>query len=301
MLKHFFWAMCLFFNSNLYSMEKVEQALLQSKSVEQVESFSRFIFEFEIKSDLFQSIYDATKNIELAQYLSDSFQSEFTSAKGLKLPVQMYIEAEGISDSSDADKMVSFKKVINVKLVVGKAAIEKRLQVNMEDFKEELVAKALVDNNRDLVYPVKHKRISSPFLLARRHPVKRGRVQPHRGVDFTAPAGTPVYPAKDGVIVAMGRTKAKGKYILIEHNDGKKTTYDHLKKFQKGLRLFDSVTIDDQIGEVGRTGFTTGAHLHFGLIDEEGYYIDPTHYFAETPALETIDPDLQAIELETEE
>jgi len=282
-------------------MEKIEQVLLYSKNAEQSASSSKFIYEFEVKDELLQSIYSETQNIELAQYLSDAFQNEFTSTKGLKLPVQIYIEAEGVADPIDDKKMEKFEKVFNVKLIVGKAAIEKKLLMNMENFKEELVAKGLVDNNRDLVYPVKHKRISSPFLLARRHPVKRGRVQPHRGVDFTAPAGTPVFPAKDGVIVAMGRTKAKGKYILIEHNDGKKTTYDHLKKFKKGLRLFDSVTIDDQIGEVGRTGFTTGAHLHFGLIDEEGLYIDPTNYFAEIPDLENVDSDIQAIELETEE
>ena len=89
-------------------------------------------------------------------------------------------------------------------------------------------------------------------------------------------SGTPVYPALEGEVIAIGRARAKGKFVLIQHDNGYQTTYDHLKKFKKGLRVGMHVEMDDQIGEVGRTGYATGAHLHFGVIFE-GYYTNPIY------------------------
>jgi murein DD-endopeptidase MepM/ murein hydrolase activator NlpD len=96
-------------------------------------------------------------------------------------------------------------------------------------------------------------------------------------VDFSAKSGTPVHPALDGEIISIGRARAKGKFVLIRHSNGFESTYDHLRKFKKGLRVGMHVTINDLIGEVGRTGYATGAHLHFGIL-KNGLYVNPIDY-----------------------
>ncbi|MGZ3809529.1 MAG: M23 family metallopeptidase, partial [Bacteriovorax sp.] len=169
-------------------------------------------------------------------------------------------------------------RIAYARLIVGSALVEKELRLDPTTNLETLVNKLPELEDRQFLSPVKAERISSQFNLARRHPVKRRRIQPHNGVDFTAKSSTPVYPALEGVVIAMGRARAKGKFILIEHYNGMKSTYDHLRKFQKGLRIGDYVEVGDQIGEVGRTGYATGSHLHFGLLNEDGLYVNPILY-----------------------
>ncbi len=160
-------------------------------------------------------------------------------------------------------------------MFVGKAVSERVLQQDLETLSWNLLPLDPAKNEKPFYAPVKMSRVSSLFNLARKHPVKR-RIQPHNGIDFVAKSGTPVYPALDGVIIAIGRAKAKGKFILIEHDNGYQTTYDHLRKFTKGLRVGSKVDLNEQIGEVGRTGYATGAHLHFGVL-RDGLYVNPIY------------------------
>ena len=109
--------------------------------------------------------------------------------------------------------------------------------------------------------PVDGARISSGFGL-RRHPIL-GYNKMHKGVDFAAPSGTPIYAAGDGVIEKIGPWSSFGNYIRIRHRNGIKTAYAHLKGFKKGLRVGSRVKQRDVIGYVGTTGRSTGPHLHY--------------------------------------
>ena len=59
----------------------------------------------------------------------------------------------------------------------------------------------------------------------------------HRGVDFAAPRGTPVYAAGSGRIVKKGRNGAYGNYIRVRHNSKFQTAYAHLSRFKRGIRI----------------------------------------------------------------
>ena len=112
--------------------------------------------------------------------------------------------------------------------------------------------------------PVDGARLTSRYGR-RRHPVLRF-TRMHRGVDFAAARGTPVYAAGNGRIVYRGRNGSFGKYIKIRHNSQYKTAYAHLRSFRRGVTSGSRVKQGQIIGYVGSTGTATGPHLHFEVI-----------------------------------
>ena len=110
--------------------------------------------------------------------------------------------------------------------------------------------------------PLQYSRISSGFSYARRHPVTR-RVQPHTGVDYAAPAGTPVMTIGDGVVTSRRNEGAGGNVVRIRHNSVYSTAYLHLSRYASGLKVGQRVRQGEVIGYVGSTGRSTGPHLDF--------------------------------------
>ena len=111
--------------------------------------------------------------------------------------------------------------------------------------------------------PLKYNRVSSKFTYHRKHPVT-GKVKAHTGVDFAAPAGTPVRSIGDGRVISAGwTTTGGGNVIKIEHNQTYRTGYLHLQSFAKGIKAGVRVKQGQVIGYVGNTGVSTGPHLDF--------------------------------------
>lgn len=110
--------------------------------------------------------------------------------------------------------------------------------------------------------PLSYSRISSGYSNARRHPVTR-KVQPHTGVDYAAPTGTPVMSIGDGVVTSVKYEGAGGNTVRIRHNSVYSTAYLHLSKYAKGLKAGQRVRQGEVIGYVGSTGRSTGPHLDF--------------------------------------
>ncbi len=112
--------------------------------------------------------------------------------------------------------------------------------------------------------PVDGARISSGFGL-RMHPVL-GYTKMHKGMDFAAPTGTPIYAAGNGVVEKCGPFSSYGNYVRIRHNASMKTAYAHMSRFAPGIRSGQKVRQGQVIGYVGRTGRVTGAHLHYEVL-----------------------------------
>ncbi len=121
--------------------------------------------------------------------------------------------------------------------------------------------------------PVKFSRISSVFNPKRRHPVLN-TIRAHRGVDYAAPSGTPVYAAGAGRVQFRGVKGGFGNVVELAHSGKIVTRYGHLSRFAKNLKNGQRVAQGELIGYVGSTGLATGPHLHFEFI-EGGVYIDP--------------------------
>lgn len=115
--------------------------------------------------------------------------------------------------------------------------------------------------------PVDGARMSSGFGM-RRHPVL-GYNKMHKGVDFAAPIGTPIYAAGDGTVELAGRRGSYGNYVRIRHNGTIKTAYAHMHKFAKGIKPGARVKQGDVIGYVGATGRATGPHLHYEVLKSD--------------------------------
>lgn len=120
--------------------------------------------------------------------------------------------------------------------------------------------------------PIDGARLSSGFGR-RRHPVL-GYTRMHRGLDFAASRGTPIYAAGDGVIEFAGRNSGYGNYVRIRHNTTYKTAYAHLNGFAKGVRSGRRVRQGEVIGYVGTTGLSTGPHLHYE-VHKNGQQVNP--------------------------
>lgn len=122
--------------------------------------------------------------------------------------------------------------------------------------------------------PLKYTRISSKFSKARLHPVYKV-YRPHHGVDYAAPAGTPVHAVADGTVTFRGWDRGGGgNTIKIKHAGNLETGYLHLKNFAKGISVGTRVSQGQLIGYVGSTGASTGPHLDF-RIKKNGTPIDP--------------------------
>ncbi|WP_264435217.1 M23 family metallopeptidase [Coxiella endosymbiont of Dermacentor marginatus] len=117
---------------------------------------------------------------------------------------------------------------------------------------------------RFLSAPLQHyKRISSYFSYHRYDPVLH-KIQPHLGVDFAAPLGAPIKSIGEGQIIFMGCKGGYGRTIKIRYNHHYLALYGHMLRFAK-LHLHEWVHTGQVIGYVGKSGWATGPHLHFGF------------------------------------
>jgi len=134
------------------------------------------------------------------------------------------------------------------------------------DAKGQSVRKALLRT------PIDGARISSNYGM-RRHPIL-GYNKMHRGLDFAARRGTPIYAAGNGFVEYAGRNGGYGKYVRIRHNSTYKTAYAHMHRYGKGIRKGRRVKQGQIIGYVGSTGRSTGPHLHYE-VHKNGRQVNP--------------------------
>ena len=116
-------------------------------------------------------------------------------------------------------------------------------------------------------------RVTSRFSYRRLHPVL-GTNQPHLGIDYGAPTGTPVIAVANGRVVSAGASGGSGNMVRLRHTNGYETYYLHLSRFAKGMRSGARVVQGQTIGYVGSTGLATGPHLDY-RIRKNGTFVNP--------------------------
>ena len=102
-----------------------------------------------------------------------------------------------------------------------------------------------------------------------------GHMAMHEGLDFMAEIGTPIHAAADGIVVEAENTPDYGNIIKVDHGSGLETRYAHAKRLL--VKVGDRVQKGQLIAEVGNTGRSTGAHLHFE-VRLNGVPLDPRRY-----------------------
>lgn len=111
--------------------------------------------------------------------------------------------------------------------------------------------------------PIDFRRVTSNFNPRRRHPVT-GKVVAHRGTDYAAPVGTPIWAAGDGIVDKSGYNQYNGNYVFIRHSNTYITKYLHMKK--RMVRTGQRVKQGQTVGTLGGTGRVTGPHLHYEFL-----------------------------------
>jgi murein DD-endopeptidase MepM/ murein hydrolase activator NlpD len=143
------------------------------------------------------------------------------------------------------------------------------------------------------IQPVSNKdlnRIGSSFGY-RIDPIYKN-IRMHQGLDFTAPAGTPIYATADGLVEAAGFSPdGYGNKVKINHGYGYETLYGHMIKVN--VQIGQSVTRGQVIGYVGSTGKSTGPHCHYEVM-KKGLKVDPIYYFYNDLTPEQFDRILKA-------
>lgn len=141
-----------------------------------------------------------------------------------------------------------------------KSVVPKPKKMPAETTQDDLLRRE-IEANRPVFYPVSHRYpITSPFDLNRFHPVLKTN-KPHKGIDFGAPQGTPVYATANGLVEISRFSKSAGNWVMINHHNGYKTVYMHLSTLAQKENA--RVKRGDIIGYVGSTGYSTGPHLHY--------------------------------------
>lgn len=116
--------------------------------------------------------------------------------------------------------------------------------------------------------------VASGFKM-RMHPILKIN-KFHKGMDFTAPKGTPVYASGNGKVSIAQRSSTFGNVVYIEHGYGYRTIYAHLSKIK--VRKYNEVKRGDLIGYVGNTGLSVAAHLHYE-VHKNGIALNPINFY----------------------
>jgi len=185
----------------------------------------------------------------------------------------------GPSPTSFAQSLSSIDAKTRDRLFTARTDIDKLLrQARLQTQDYEVILSHLESANEKIrttpsLRPVTVGFVSSRFGW-RMDPIS-GRRTMHRGVDFSARMGTPVYATADGVVTYSGVEQTYGNVVEVSHGTGFTTRYAHLQRrlVQKGQK----VTRGDVVGRVGSTGRSTFSHLHYE-IERSGERVDPLRF-----------------------
>ena len=135
------------------------------------------------------------------------------------------------------------------------------------------ISYTVIPSGEPFSWPVQGGIVRSPFGM------RRGRQ--HAGIDISAPTGSPIYAARDGVVSYSGhKFQGYGNVVMIDHGDGFTTVYAH--NVVNLVRGGDAVVRGQMIARVGATGNATGAHCHFE-VRNDSVSVDPRGYLCENP------------------
>ena len=150
-------------------------------------------------------------------------------------------------------------------------------QQSYEELSKTADRKLAMWASRPAIQPIDNKDLTRLHTIfgMRFHPLL-GYVRPHKGLDFTAPHGTPVYATGDGRVDNSYYSSSYGNVIYLNHGFGFETRYAHLSKYivQPG----DKVKRGQIIGYVGNTGTSVSDHLHYEVLFQ-GEHINPINFF----------------------
>ncbi|MEC8211298.1 MAG: M23 family metallopeptidase, partial [Bacteroidota bacterium] len=184
--------------------------------------------------------------------------------------VNRYANLEGFENSELVVSTTKRMEILSKQVVVQSKSLDEIQRMALD---KEVLLSAIPSiqpiNNEDL------RRMASGYGW-RTDPFTKTR-RKHKGMDFSAPTGTPIYATSDGKVIRVdGRAPGYGKHIRIDHGFGYVTLYAHLSKYN--VRRGQEVKRGDVIGFVGNTGRSVAPHLHYE-IRKDGVAVNPINFY----------------------
>ena len=183
--------------------------------------------------------------------------------------VNRYKSLEGYDNSKMIKQLTKDIDILSKQLVIQSKSLDEIVILAKE--KEKMLAAI------PAILPVKLvdlTRMASGYKW-RMHPILKIR-KFHKGMDFTAPKGTPIYASGNGKVIRSSRSATYGKVVYIDHGYGYRTIYAHMSKIK--AKRGQNVKRGDLIGYVGNTGRSVSAHLHYE-VHKNGKALNPINFY----------------------
>lgn len=196
-------------------------------------------------------------------------------------PLQTSIREAGVGGSErsvDAAEIKAFPMVYSDYKRIDK--LKHKVDIEIQSFSEIeklLDSKIKMWASRPAIQPIDNRQLDRLHLTfgPRFHPIFK-RYMDHKGLDFSAPKGTPVYATGDGKVIRADRSSSYGNVIYVSHGHGFETRYAHLSAFN--IKAGETVKRGQVIGFVGNTGNSVSSHLHYEVL-YNGTQINPINFF----------------------
>ena len=184
--------------------------------------------------------------------------------------VNRYADLEGFDNSELIINTTKKMEILSKQIVVQSKSLDEIQRMALD---KEVLLSAIPSiqpiNNEDL------RRMASGYGW-RTDPFTKSR-RMHKGMDFSAPTGTPIYAPSDGKVIRVdSRSAGYGKHVRIDHGFGYVTLYAHLSEYN--VRRGQRVKRGDVIGFVGNTGRSVAPHLHYE-IRKDGKHLNPINFY----------------------
>lgn len=223
-------------------------------------------------------------------------QAEYENVRSLQQQLSAQREEAQALLNSKSNELSSIQSELNeIRAQIARAEEEEKKRQEAENAKKEETnggsaqpaapesndssqagnaGQPVVSGNATFTHPCPGMSYQSSYFGEVRHGI--GDSRPHKGHDYAAPEGTPIYAAAAGEVLIAGYSYSAGYWVVINHGNGLTSKYMHM--YQRPLvSAGQSVSKGQQLGGVGTTGQSTGNHLHF-QVEEYGTAVNPSKY-----------------------
>ncbi len=216
--------------------------------------------------------------------LKDRQQGAFTMAFGME-PIDEDVWDVGVGGSKKYTHLTKYKNTGDLMFDVTKKADKLGRRMALLSHSLDTIMKMAEDRDKQFasvpsIKPIREDKLNKKVQLLsgfgmRLHPIHKVR-RMHKGIDFSAPKGTPIYASGDGKVVSVeNKRTGYGKNVRISHGYGYKTLYAHMSKID--VKVGEQVKKGQIIGLVGSTGTSTAPHLHYE-VHYMGKAVNPIHF-----------------------
>lgn len=182
--------------------------------------------------------------------------------------VNRYKDLQGFDNSNLITELTKEVDILSKQMVVQSKSLDEIVALAKEKKKMLASIPAILPIKKGDFY------VASGYKM-RMHPILKIN-KFHKGMDFTAPKGTPIYASGDGTVSLAQRSSTFGKVVFIEHGYGYKTVYAHMSKMV--VRKGKKVKRGDLIGYVGNTGLSVAPHLHYE-VHKDRRALNPINFY----------------------